>query len=42
VGNKARELCELAAIDADTEIERAISKYGINNPHQQSRLATRR
>jgi len=41
VGNKAREICELAAADADTAIKRAIREYGINDPHMQQRLAAR-
>jgi hypothetical protein len=41
VGNRAREVCEMAAPDADAAIKRAIREYGINDPHMQQRLAAR-
>ena len=41
VGNRARELCELKAGNADAAIKRAIREYGIDDPHQQQRLAAR-
>jgi hypothetical protein len=41
VGNRAREVCELEAADADAAIKRTSREYGIDDPHQQQRLAAR-
>jgi len=41
VGNRAREICEMQATDAEMAIKRAIREYGIDDPHQQQRLAAR-
>jgi hypothetical protein len=42
VGNRAREIAELQAASADAAIRRAIREYGIDDPHQQQRLAAKR
>jgi hypothetical protein len=41
VGNAAREICTLPAASADAAIKGAIREYGIDDPHQQARLAAR-
>ena len=41
IGNRAREICELEAPHAEAAIKRAIREFGIDDPHQQQRLAAR-
>ena len=41
-GSRAREITELQADSAEAAIKRAIREHGINDPHQQKRLAAYR
>jgi hypothetical protein len=41
-GSRAREICELQANTAAAAIKRAIREHGMDDPHQQKRLAAYR
>jgi hypothetical protein len=41
-GARARDICQIEAKSAEEAIKRAIREYGINDPHQRSRLGAYR
>ncbi|MEA2875561.1 MAG: hypothetical protein QOF14_757 [Hyphomicrobiales bacterium] len=41
VGNAAREICTLPVASAEAAIKGAIREHGIDDPHEQKRLAAR-